>query len=1077
MWSARLFPVLWSLPALAYAAEDLASTLLDTGIKVVFVYETASNCVPTACAYDTALHSETTLHGSEDHTVTYPTVIPQICPTGWENVTYAITETLTRGIKPTANHGKPPPGFTVTTTKCHVCGPTPTVVAVTIPYRSKPPPKLTKSVISCTGGGHDTPGLPFVTASAASRSSISTLVGTGSADILSDSTLLSNPSSSATSKTSLASEESSILSDPTWLPGPSTFLESTISPTETESYNHVSPTGSSNLTSSLQSSGSTPPIMSSNATSTPVSIELPVQTATCEPKFYLSGVSEHSFNKALIPFTLDLSCGGLDVDNYTVLANWVPVVGTTSTTKSITLDSLNDYALLTVVAFEASGWPIFQTFPLLFGSSSLTVQVTDGAGNLVPGARVYANASTYLNVGEVLLTDADGKVVFENVPSTTISLRAVGPDQSLGVDSIAGGLVTSITITLEPFHEPVEGNDDFDVDNGLSGWTGGTVVDLATKRAVHLVKRASSLVIYTNGQPDVQMARKTFTLADDASSVFIEYQFQTDEVPGGYFGSQFNDYFSVSIQTDDGGSAFISRSMNELGLGAFIFETGETDWFTAQLDVSNDANSVEFIVAVSNVADSAYQSKVTVRRVGVCDKCASCTDCPELAKCQDSCKTPALNSCAFYSSCAEETLKCGASGYPLGRGERTCNKLQHLMDKFSDEGKQLVTRGEQCMEQALVDYLTCEASCEAIEGVGLNSLPKCYADNGFCSVKGMDYVYLLSILDDNVYKTKLKEAALSQVDCVEHIFDAIDLDIKEKIADAAEGNNVVQNVADVLGLVGARVFFAHVPKGKYLDRDEAIKHVKQVYDTAVTLGQGNANERVMDYYRYPDYNDWKWWYFVGVVNPVWIEIARQHGVVPYVGFRDPASPQINVGFSHLFASMIGVYFHGERSTKSDITGWLGDLYQLYGDWSLSGTESPGQFCVSHFGTTLPGGFKMEDLRQDADAFNIGRALRRGLTPNVAAGFKTVMEGGYAHRFRDFFQNRFDGSIKIAKDACTHYMTTVTDIEAVAARKAFAGYVFPPGFIFPDDKFMTGQVNWRPGIGLPLVVFTTPKYLL
>jgi len=716
------------------------------------------------------------------------------------------------------------------------------------------------------------------------------------------------------------------------------------------------------------------------------------------------------------------------------------VVGTTSTASSIGLDSLDGYNLLTVAAFEVSGYPIFQTFSLLFGSAPLSVLVVDELGNPSVAATVYANASTYPNIGAVATTDAQGIAVFDNVPGTTISLRAVGPDSSLGVGSLAGGLVGSTTIQLQAFHAPAQGGSDgFDVNNGLSGWTGGSTVDDG------LAKRALTLVVATANQPNVQVARKSFSLGDDATSVFIEYQFQTDEVPGGWFGSQYNDYYSVSVRTDSGGSVFASRSMNELGLGAFDFATGETDWLSTTLDIPTEASAVEFTVAVSNVGDSALQSKVTVRRVGLCDRCATCDDCPELAKCQSSCKTPALNSCVFYRSCAEETLRCGPSGFPLARGERTCNRFQNLLGIFSSEGQLFVPKAEQCMQQALADRLSCDLTCESAEATGLGSLPNCFASSGFCSLKGIDYARILSIFDDEDYKTHIRKAAASEVDCVERIFDAIDADIVEKIADAAAGNNVAQNVADVLAMAAARVFFLYVPKNTYLSAEDAVKHVQQVYDTAVALGEESANERVMDYYRYPDYNDFYWIPLVGVVNPVWIELARQHGVVPFVGFVDPAGPQINVGFSHLFASMIGVYFHGDRSSISDITGWLGDLYQLYGGTPSGST--PAAFCQTHFGTNLDSGFKAEDLRQDADAFNIGRSVRGGAS--VAAAFRTVMEGGYATRFSRFFSGRFDGSAQVAIDECVHYMTTITDPLAVAARKRFAGFLLPPDTAIVD----------------------------
>jgi len=137
--------MLWASPFLCRAEEGLASTEIKTGFYVVFEHVTATDCTPNqhAC-HDEGIWQS----GKAEETVaaahTYTTVIPQICPTGWENVTYIIADTAaeTQTARSQGNDGKPPPGFTVTTTECRACGPTPTVVTVTVPHRgSKAPSK------------------------------------------------------------------------------------------------------------------------------------------------------------------------------------------------------------------------------------------------------------------------------------------------------------------------------------------------------------------------------------------------------------------------------------------------------------------------------------------------------------------------------------------------------------------------------------------------------------------------------------------------------------------------------------------------------------------------------------------------------------------------------------------------------------------------------------------------------------------------------------------------------------------------------------------------------------------------
>ncbi|KAK4444032.1 hypothetical protein QBC34DRAFT_476042 [Podospora aff. communis PSN243] len=130
---------LLALPAAVQGrgGPDLASADVKTGFQVVFEYVTATDCGPRACGIEPFKAPDVT---------TYKTVLPEICETGWRDVTYTITETLTRGVsKPTGGpkgpgggkggqSGGAPPGFTVTTTQCRRgCAAGPTIVTVTVP--------------------------------------------------------------------------------------------------------------------------------------------------------------------------------------------------------------------------------------------------------------------------------------------------------------------------------------------------------------------------------------------------------------------------------------------------------------------------------------------------------------------------------------------------------------------------------------------------------------------------------------------------------------------------------------------------------------------------------------------------------------------------------------------------------------------------------------------------------------------------------------------------------------------------------------------------------------------------------
>lgn len=757
-----------------------------------------------------------------------------------------------------------------------------------------------------------------------------------------------------------------------------------------------------------------------------------------------------------------MSCGTLDTANYTVYSTWGVVPGTTASSTSISIPGFaSGYVFLSIITYDSWGDPLVKSFQLLFGSATMAVLVLDPAGLPASGVPVFCNATTYVGIGATGITDSAGKVTFSNVPSTTIGFLAKTSTNQVSVGGVAGGSITSITLNLLPLSSPVPGASGWNVDNGTAGWTGGTVqnVDPNFKRELasqfkrdiaptyprivdstfdidtYLYKRDTSLVVYTNNSPNLQMAFKTFAVDPGTSTVYARYKFQTDEVPGGYFGTKYNDYYSVIIRSDHGDIASVSHSMNELGLGAFN-AAGSTQWYTLTMPVSHGTLFVEFNVAVSNVADAALQSQVIVSSVGECDKCADCTKCPNNPQCQSTCKTPPPNSCNFYSTCLESVLTCGSSGFPLGSGLKTCNRFQNTLNKFSADGKTWYAAAEQCLQQSLVPYLTCEATCEAVQSNGFGNVQYCYQSSGvgFCNLNGMDYVHILSILDTPPYRSALKQTAGTQ-GCPDSIASAITNDLQQKLHDAGLGINVEQNVADAKSLATAYKFFNSVKNdGPVQSVDDAVKYIQQVHDTAQAYikyfaGHGitipfNANQLSMQWLRHVKYDGWLSWkaLLLEYIGTSWIDFATQTILPLHSTYPDPASPPEAVGFDHWGATMEAVLVYGTGS-RADIGGWLGDLFQLYHDWQRSGMAGSA-FCQQYF--AKPGsltGFPLEDLRQDADAFNIGMLLRASPSMTLPAAFSAVVKGGgYATRFKTFFNGRFGGSQTTATNLCMTDMT-------------------------------------------------------
>ncbi len=663
---------------------------------------------------------------------------------------------------------------------------------------------------------------------------------------------------------------------------------------------------------------------------------------------------------------------------------------------------------------DIRGYPIFQSIPLLSGSSSLKVHVQDPSGNPASNVEVRINATTYTGIGEVSSTDDQGIVTFHNVPSTTIGILAKTIDNQISVNGLAGGQVTEITLKLMPLVKPLNVTT-FGVSNGTTGWSGGLNPQLQRK-----TKRDSApLIVSTNGKEALQSRSLSYTIVKSTKSAFIKYKFQTEEVPGGYFGTQYNDYFSITIRSDAGDYVAVVHSMNELGLGSFD-SAGATRWSTLTLDL-NEAQLVQFDVAVSNVADGLLQSQVIVDEVGgdECDSCATCETCPSRPACQEVCQKTLSDSCAFYQQCVESAIECGVSGYALAVGEDVCHRFLDNKKTFSTVGQLWMSVTERCMQESLVPTLQvpCESTCSLIRGVGFNSIPECYRRGGYCSIEAMDYVRILATVTDPVYRGYIKAGVRSSEGCSDKIMSTLSETIRIKIADAAKGLDVAQNQADVISLTLAKEFHRMVPgDGDLADIPSTIAYLKQVYDTAVvykksgfslsTVDATSPNVLVLDWLRHRVYNDLQFMVIDGIIDPGWVAFAQKHGVPYYSRYPDPDRPTEPVGFDHFAAALGGILRWGTLPA-GDTVGWLGDLFTFYVDWQQSGAFSGRDFALQYM--AKPGSsssFPLEDARQDVDAYNMWRAMEKTPGLTIYDAFATLLGGGYKTRFKDFVEDRF-----------------------------------------------------------------------
>ncbi|KAI2494820.1 Peptidoglycan-binding domain 1 protein [Fragilaria crotonensis] len=122
----------------------------------------------------------------------------------------------------------------------------------------------------------------------------------------------------------------------------------------------------------------------------------------------------------------------------------------------------------------------------------------------------------------------------------------------------------------------------------------------------------NDLVLSTSDVGPV-FARREFTTKPGVTEVRLRYRFVTLEIPGGYFGSTYNDYFSASVTSKKARKSLGEiNSMNSLGLNAFDLNSGSTNWREVLAPVSSTGDVISVVVSVANVRDSAYDSAVFV---------------------------------------------------------------------------------------------------------------------------------------------------------------------------------------------------------------------------------------------------------------------------------------------------------------------------------------------------------------------------------------------------------------------------------------------------------------------------------
>lgn len=362
----------------------------------------------------------------------------------------------------------------------------------------------------------------------------------------------------------------------------------------------------------------------------------PIEEFLPEGALALVDASPEKFNSRNAPLKFSLTGAEFDTENVgdsTLTINGTQINGQLLTTDAhlitaaVTLaDGRNDIFLKT---YDSLGRPLYFNGTLWAGSASLQVNLVNSDNSpFLQNATITAILADDHEVTAQADT-ANGTVIFENMPMRTILLKAQGAGNKTGAAGVIGTQGT-VTITMAGFNPPNPiNNNDFSL--GSAGWTVGTapvsivphqevipgfLSDQGTNDKRYPSEGSSTvdqdLVLGTAGE-GAQSLSRTFSTQQGTSTIRVRYRFVTSEVPGGYFGSQYNDYFGISIRTLNGGGFTAEvNSMNGLGLGAFHFASGSTNWREETLSVNPSGDVVQVDVAVANVGDGLYDSQVVV---------------------------------------------------------------------------------------------------------------------------------------------------------------------------------------------------------------------------------------------------------------------------------------------------------------------------------------------------------------------------------------------------------------------------------------------------------------------------------
>jgi len=351
----------------------------------------------------------------------------------------------------------------------------------------------------------------------------------------------------------------------------------------------------------------------------------------------LTGVSELGFNpvNAIVGFEVTGAMVTNNLGDIHAFHNGWPVPRSSIqrisanqiTLTSVLVEGKNE---LHLVAQDSNDLTIEKDVTLWAGNKTLTGLIFfEDNHQPAPGIAVIAKLGDNQEIMATSTSSQSGVFQFLNLPARTIILTAMANGNHFLASTAANGGQGTVELSLMGFHEPSSIiNNDFSL--GTTGWEIGTApvqiiphqLEIFSGSKQRLSNQNLSagenmdLLLSTQGE-GLQRISRTFQIASGIKQVTVRYQFITTEIPAGYFGTRFNDYFSISIRSlNAGGVISENQSMNSLGRSTFN-DMGATLWRETSLAVKGNPlvlrqlpleDTVQVDIGVTNVGDGFFDS-------------------------------------------------------------------------------------------------------------------------------------------------------------------------------------------------------------------------------------------------------------------------------------------------------------------------------------------------------------------------------------------------------------------------------------------------------------------------------------